>query len=43
MAMMPPAGYAIAMTPKMAPKLCPPKTSENAAERMAIVAPIPNP
>ena len=31
------------MIPKIAPKLWPPKTSEKAAERMAIVAPNPKP
>jgi len=33
----------MAMMPKIAPKLWPPKTSLKAAERMAIVAPMPNP
>ena len=31
------------MMPKIAPKLWPPKTSEKAADRIAIVAPMPKP
>jgi len=43
MTMTPPAGYAMAVMPNIAPKLWPPNTSEKVAERMAIVAPMPRP
>jgi hypothetical protein len=33
----------MAVIPKIAPKLWPPNTSEKAADRMAIVAPMPKP
>ena len=40
---MPPIGYATASNPKIVPKFGPPNTSLKAADRTAIVAPLPRP